>query len=134
MGEHGGQSGECIVSADSDTRDSSIGKDKNGIDGIDMFLDQGRNTFLVELVLLKTTSVSQSRGVEDANLGKMLCTLTMFTNLGAYHDAVLALKFVNAGGVRLALVAVIVAVLLVGMVESVKVIIISVIAGKNIGD
>ena len=97
-----------------------------------MLLDLGRNALPVELVLLRTTSISQSRGVEDANLGKRLCTLTMFTNVDAYHYAVLACKFVNVGGVRLALVAR--TALLVGTVENVKVIIISVIAGKDIGN
>ena len=86
----------------------------------------------MELVLLNTADVGQPRCVEDANLGKRLCILTMFINVGAYHYAVLALKFVNAGRVRLALVAR--TALLVGTVENVKVIIISVIAGKNIGD
>ena len=56
----------------------------------------------------------------------------MFTSVGAYHYAVFALKFVNAGGVRLALVAR--TLLLVGVVENGKVIIISVISGKDIGD
>ena len=55
-----------------------------------MFLDLFRNTLLVELVLLKATGVGQSRGVEDANLGKVLYAITMPTSAGAYHYAVLA--------------------------------------------
>ena len=97
-----------------------------------MLIDLGRNTFLVELVLLKATGVGQSRGVEDTNLGKWLCAITMLTNSGAYHHAVLAREFVKAGGVGLALVGG--TTLLVGMVENVKVIMSSVIHGKNIGD
>ena len=72
LGEDGEQSGECIVGADSDTRDSTIGEDDNGSDGINMLLDLFRNNPLAELVLLKTTSVGESRGVEDADLGKRL--------------------------------------------------------------
>ena len=72
--EHGGQGGQCIVSANGDTRDGTIGEDKNGSDRVYVLLDLGRNTPLVELVLLNTPSVGQPRGVEDANLGKRLYT------------------------------------------------------------
>jgi len=68
IGEDGGQSGECIVSTDSDTRNSAIGKDENGGDGVDTLLDLSCNTLLVEVVLLSTASVSQPRCVEDTNL------------------------------------------------------------------
>jgi hypothetical protein len=81
FGEDGGQSGECIVGADSDARDGAIGEDENGSDGVDVLLDLSRNALLVELVLLKTASVGQPRRVEDANLGKRLRILTMFKNL-----------------------------------------------------
>ena len=37
-----------------------------------MLLDLSCNTLIVELVLLETASVGQSRGVEDANLEKRL--------------------------------------------------------------
>ena len=112
--------------------DGAIGEDKDGSDGIGVFLDLGCNTFLLELVLLKITCVGQSRGVEETNLGNMLCAITIPMNSGTYHYAVLAREFVNAGGVGLALVGR--TTLLVGMVENVKVITISVIPGKNIGD
>jgi len=57
VGEDGGQSGECILGANSDARNSAIGKDKNCSDGLDMLLDFSCNTPLVELVLLNTASV-----------------------------------------------------------------------------
>ena len=97
-----------------------------------MFLDLGRNTLLVEFILLKATCIGQPRRVKDANLGKRLTAITMPTDAGAYHYAVLARKFVHAGGVGLALVSR--TTLLVCIVENVKVITISVISGKNIGD
>ena len=96
-----------------------------------MFLDLGRNTFLVELVLLKATSVGQSWGIEDANLEKRLCKFTMLTNSGTYRYAVLARKFVNARGIGLTLVGR--TALLVGMVKNIKVIMTSVISSQNIG-
>ena len=118
-----------MLGADSDTWDGAIGEDKNGIDGADLNL--GLNPLPLELVLLETARIGEPRRVEDANLGKRLCTLTMFTNVGAYHYAVLAFKFVYVGGVRLALAR---AALLVGTVENVKVVIITVIAGKDNGN
>ena len=123
---------ECIVSADRDTWNGAIGKDEDCTDGIHMLLDLGRNTLLVELVLLKATSIGQPRRVKDANLGKRLAIITMPTDSGAYHDAILARKFVNAGGVGLALVGR--TTLLVGTVENVEVVTSSVIPGKNIGN
>jgi len=57
LGKDGGQSGECIVSTDSDTRNGAIGEDKNSGDGADMLLDLSCNTLLVELVLMSTASV-----------------------------------------------------------------------------
>jgi hypothetical protein len=117
-GKDGGQSGKCIVRADSDTRDSAIGEDQNGSDGFDVFLDLFRNTPLVELVLLKTTSVGQPRCVEDANLRKRLRLPTTFKKPDTYHYAVLARKFVKAGRVGLALVVRTTS--LVGVIEHVK--------------
>ncbi len=73
--EYCGQSGECIVSANSDARDGAIGEDENGSDGVDMLLDLSRNTPLVELVLLKPAGISQPRSVENANLGERLFLL-----------------------------------------------------------
>jgi len=72
FGEDGRQSGECIIGADSDSRDSTIGEDKNCSERLDVLLDLSRNATLVELVLLNTASVGQSGCVEDADLGKRL--------------------------------------------------------------
>ena len=130
--EDGGQNGKCMVGAGSEAWDGAIGEDKDGSDGIGVFLDLGRNTFLLKLGLLKVMGVGQSRGVEDTNLGKPLCAITMPIDAGAYHYVVLAREFVKAGGVGLALVGR--TTLLVGMVENVKVITSSVIPGKHIGD
>ena len=75
FGEDGGQSGECIVGANSDAGDSAIREDKNGIDGVDVFLYFISDTPLVDLILLNTTSVGQSGRIKDANLGRNLnCT------------------------------------------------------------
>jgi len=68
VGEDGGQSGECIVGTDSDTRDGAIGEDEDRRYGFNVFLDLRSNTPLVDLVLLRTPSVCQPRGVEDTNL------------------------------------------------------------------
>jgi len=57
FGEDGGQGGECVFGTDSDTRNGAIGKYENRSDGVDVLLDLGGNTLLVELVLLDTTSI-----------------------------------------------------------------------------
>jgi len=72
FGEDGRQSGECIIGADSDSRDSTIGEDENCSERLDVLLDLSRNATLVELVLLNTASVGQPGCVEDADLGKRL--------------------------------------------------------------
>jgi hypothetical protein len=58
FGEDGGQGREGIVCADSDARESAIGEDESGSDGVDVLLGLVHNTLLVELVLLTTTGVS----------------------------------------------------------------------------
>ena len=82
--------------------------------------------------MLGTTSVDQSRRVEDADLGKRLCLLNTLTIAGTYHNAVLAREFVKAGRVGLALVFR--TTLLVSMIENVDVVMINVVAVKDIGD
>ena len=72
VGEDSGQSGECIVGTDSETRDHAISEDENGSDGLNVFTNLSSNIFLVELVLLDTASVGQPRGIEDAHLGEKL--------------------------------------------------------------
>jgi hypothetical protein len=78
FGKDGGESGKCIVRADSDAGDGAIGEDQNGSDRVDVLLDLSRNAPLVELVLLETASVGQPRRVENANLRKRLRLPTMF--------------------------------------------------------
>jgi len=56
----------------------------------------------------------------------------MFTNHRTHHYAILARKLVKAGRVSLALV--VRTTLLVGMVEDIEVVVVNVIAGKDIGD
>ena len=130
--EDGGQNGKCMVGAGGDAWDGTIGEYEDSSDGIDVLLDLGCNSFLLELGLLKIMGVGQSRGVEETNIGKRLCAITVPINSGTYHYAVLARKFINAGGVSLVLVGR--TTLLVGMVDDVKLITSSVISGNNIGN
>ena len=76
FGDESRQNGESIVGSASNARNSAISKDQNGSDGVNVLLDLSDNLFLVELVLLNTSSVGQPRGVEDANLGTRLCIFT----------------------------------------------------------
>jgi hypothetical protein len=62
----------------------------------------------------------------------MLRLPTTFKMPNTYHCAVLARKFVKPGGVGLALV--VRTTLLVGMVENVEVVVIIVVASKDIGN
>jgi len=130
--EDGGQGGQLVIGSDSNVRDSAIGEDENGSDGVDMLLDLRCNTLLVELLLPKNASVGQARCVEDANLGKRLGLLTATRHTGTYHYTVLALKFVKVDRVGLALV--IRTMLFVGVVEGFEVIVVDVVALKGIGD
>ncbi len=81
--------------------------------------------------MLDTTSVGQSRGVEDADLRRRLWIFVMFTKGDTYFYAILARKFVKPRRVGLALV--VRTTLLVGTVENVKVAMVNVVTGKDIG-
>ena len=116
FGEDGGQSGEYIVGANNDAWNVTIGEDENGIDGVDVLLNFSSNILPVVLGLF---NVSQSRGVENANLGKRLRTLATFKNSAAYSYAIVAGNFVQTRIVGLTLV--IRTALLVGDVEDVVV-------------
>ena len=72
FGEDCGESGECVVRADSDTLDRAIGKDENSVDGVDVLLNLSGNIPLMERVLLETASVGQPRRIKDTNLGMIL--------------------------------------------------------------
>jgi len=69
------------------------------------------------------------RGCESEEEGSLPTT---FINACTYHYTVLTRKFVKAGRVCLALV--VRTTLLVGMVESVEVVVINVVTSKDIGD
>jgi len=65
-------------------------------------------------------------------LGRDYTHTLLFANAGTYHHSVHACNFVKSGRVRLALVVGTTS--FVGVVEDVKVVVINVIACKDIGD
>jgi len=97
-----------------------------------VLLDLCLNTFLVEVVLIKRPSVSQPGCIEDANLREMLFILTTSVDAYTYYHTVLARKFVKSGGVGLALAVGTTS--LVGIVKNVKVVVVNVVASKDISD
>jgi len=121
-----------MISPDCDAWDGPINEDENGRNRVDVLLDLSRNTLLVKGILLMIASVGKTRRIKDANLGKGLCMLTTFANTGTYHDAAIAPKFIKARRVGLTLITRIT--LLVCMFEDVEVVVINVIACKDIGD
>jgi len=130
--EDGGQCSECIIGANSNARDSAIGEDENGSNGVDVLRYQIRDTLLVELIVLNTASIGQSRCIEDANLTKMLRIRTTVINTSTYHYSVLACEFVEVGRIGLALV--VRTTLLVAMVKGVVIVVIDVVAMKDVSD
>ena len=97
-----------------------------------MPLDLSCDTFLLELVLPNIACVSQPGRVENADLRRRLRELTTLRNVGTYHNAVVARKFVKAS--RNGLRVIIQTIVLVGAVEDFEVVVINIIAGKDIGD
>ena len=98
-----------------------------------MVLDLCCNTPLVEFILLDTASIGQSWGVEDANLRKRLYTiLAPLKRTSTYRYAVLARKLIQARRVGLTLV--VRTTLFIVAVENIEVVMISIIADKDIGD
>jgi len=87
FGEDGRQSGEHVMqtASTSATRDGAISEDENSSDGVHVLLNLSRETLLVELGLLRTASVNQTRRAKDANLEKRLCVLITFRDVGTYH-------------------------------------------------
>jgi len=75
FGEDGGQSGRHVVNADGVARDGAIDEDENGSDVVDVLPDMSCNTLIVELVLLKTASVDQSR-MRALRRGYRVCEFT----------------------------------------------------------
>ena len=127
--EEGRQNRQSVVCADSDAWDGTIGQDENGINSGNVFLNMSRNALLVELVLLKTASIRQSRRVEDANLHKSYALITL-KNTGTHRYAVLTCKFVDMGRVGLTLAAR--TTLLIAVVEDSEVVIVNIFAEKDI--
>ena len=132
IGKYGGERRECIGGASIHTWNGTIGEDQNGSDRVGVILDLSGNILLVQLILLDTFCVSQTRGVENTDLWKRLGILITFTNARTYHHAIFAPKFVKAGRVGLALVVGTTS--FVGKVENIEVIMINVVASKDIGD
>ena len=97
-----------------------------------MLLDLSLDTFCLEPVFRKPASVGEPRRVDDADLGRRLRTLVMLTMASTYHYTVLACKFINASRVGLSLI--IRSTLLVGGVKDVEIVVVNVVASKDIGD
>ena len=94
--EDGGQSGQRVIRADSNVRDSAIDEDESGSIRVDVLLDMIRNALLIGPVMLNTASIGQPRCIDDANLEKRLHVLTTFINSSTYHYAILACELVTA--------------------------------------
>ena len=133
FGEDCGQSGEGIVRTNGDAGNSAIDEDENSSDGVDLLLNLNSNILLVDLVLLKTASVGQSRCIEDTNLCERLCPLlSALNNAGSYQYVAVAHQFINAGRVGLAMLHR--TTLFIVVVEDVEVIVISTVTKKDVGD
>jgi len=87
---------------------------------------------LLELVLLKTTLVGEPRRVDDKNLEKRSRTLTTFTNASTYVTTPFFL--ISSYGCQVSLALVVGTTLVIGMVENAKVVVISVVADKDVSD
>ena len=130
--ENGGQNGERIVQAASTACDGAIGQEKNGSDGVYVALDLSRNTLPVELGLLGTTSVKQTRRIENSNLGIVYSCIRLPKNAATYHYPVRARKFVEAH--RIGLTLIIRTTLFVGVVEDLEVVVVNVVTHDDIGN
>jgi len=121
-----------MVGGDSEAGDGAISEDENSSDRVNVLLDLSCDTFLLELDLPNIASVSQPRRVEDVDLRKRLRELATSKNVGTYHYAVVAGKFVKASrnGPRLFTQTTV----LVGAVEDFEVVVVNIFAGKDIGD
>ena len=97
-----------------------------------MISDLGCNTLLLEFVFPNIAGVSQPGRVEDADLWERLCVFNPSRNVGTYHCAVVARKFVKAS--RISLRVTIQTTVLVGVVEDFEVVVIDILASKDIGD
>ena len=96
-GEHGGQSRQHVIGADSNARESAIGEDENSSDGVNVLLELFRDTFFVNLILLDAASIGQPRCIEYADLDNSVSAFIMLINPITYYYPILARKFVKAG-------------------------------------
>ena len=120
------------MGADSNAGDGAIGDDENGSDRVNVVPDLRCNDFLAELVSPNIASVSQPRGVKDADLRKGLRVLATFRYVGAYQYTVVAHELVKMSRVGPGLITQIT--LLIGEVEDSEVVAVRSLAGKDIGD
>jgi hypothetical protein len=81
---------------------------------------------------MNTSSIGQSRCVEETDLCERSRILQAFTNTGTYQYSILTRKFVNTGRVGLTLTSR--TTLLVLLVEDAEVVGIKGLADKDIGD
>ena len=58
---NGGQGGEFVAGADSDTREGGTNEDEKSIDRVDIAFDLGRDTLLMESVLRDSVSLEAGR-------------------------------------------------------------------------
>ena len=96
-----------------------------------MVLNLGCNTLLVELVLMNTASIGQSRRVEDSNLREK-SHLFIISIACTYHYTIITCQFVNTGRVSLTLAAR--TSLLVLLIEDVEVVATKGVTDEDIGD
>ena len=86
----------------------------------------------MDLVLPNTPTVGQSRRVKDLDLRKRLCIVAMFINFRTYHYVVLTRELVKVGLVGPTLV--LKGIMLIGVVEDLKAVVVNIITGKDIGN
>ena len=97
-----------------------------------MLLDLNRITLFVEFVLLNTARVGQPRSIRGCEPWKGLRIPTTFGNAAIYHYSVLARKFIEAGRVGLTLVGR--TTLFVSVVKDFEVVVVNVVASKEVDD
>jgi hypothetical protein len=104
-----------VVLASIATRDGAVDEDKDGSDGVGELLNLGRDILPVVLILLDAFSLCEPWRIDDAN-----------------QCAAFAGKFIKAGLVGLTMTNG--TTLLVGVVKDIEVVVVNVVADKNIGD
>ena len=107
-----------------------MGEDKNSINKVEVLFNISYDTLLVDLVLLNTTNVGQPRCVEDTDLRKKLWPPHCAKNPRSYQYPIGARNFVKVGRPNL----------LISTssfwyaVENIEVVMIDVVAKKDIGN